>query len=111
MEKPCFPQIENCCPRRVAVDNIERTFYHGYVSKSHGVFVDTLRQQLGARAAGMCVEALERLGAHRSATVLLRIEGDRISYGIGPAKAAWDEVIVLGAINITNPISGELTPE
>ena len=86
------------------VDNCEQAFYDGYVSSKHGLFVDTIRQQLGARAAGMAIEALERLGAHRSCSVLLRIEGDKISYGIGPAKLAWDQVIVLGTINITQPI-------
>ena len=52
----------------------------------------------------MAIEALEHLGAHKSCSVLLRIEGAKISYGIAPAKLAWDQVIVLGTINITQPI-------
>ena len=39
----------------ITVDNTERKFYYVLVGSRHALFVDTLRQQLVARAAGIVI--------------------------------------------------------
>lgn len=60
-------------------------------------------QQLGVQASSLAIAALEQIGADR-ATILLRMDGGKITYAIGGAKVAWDDAIVLGTISLKEPI-------
>ena len=63
--------------------------------------VGDARRQLGEHAAGLAIDALEHIGVEKCSTILLRFDGDKITYCIGPAKLAWDQVLVLGTVIIS----------